>query len=183
MGDDLDAGLAQPAEQVLAPEVDLAADGIDRQPDLDAGRDLRRPARQEGLADVARLVAVDEQVDVVGRGRDVLEHPREVAPAVEERLDRRRDRRREGLGEVGAADARPGDELGRADRRVLGADGVRVERVGRDRVALRRRSAAPVAATAAPSAIVRRRLTGAALFREMTCNRQLAPCAHPMGSR
>ena len=40
VGDDLDARLAQPAEQVLAAEVDLAADGVDRQPDLDA---CRRP--------------------------------------------------------------------------------------------------------------------------------------------
>ena len=132
MGDDLDAGLAQPAEEVLAPEVDLAADGIDRQPDLDAGRRLLGEGRQERLADVARLVAVDQQVDVVGGGRDVLEHPREVAPPVEERLDRRADRRREGLGKVGAADPRAGDELGGPDRGVLGADRVRVERVGRD---------------------------------------------------
>ena len=90
VGDDLDAGLAQSAEEVLAPEVDLAADGIDRQPDLDARGHLRRQRGQEGLADVARLVAVDQQVDVVGRRRDVLEHPREIPPAVEERLDGRR---------------------------------------------------------------------------------------------
>ena len=132
MRDDLDAGLAQAAEEVLAPEVDLAADGIDRQPDLDARCGLGGECGQEGLADVAGLVAVDQQVDVVGGGRDVLEHPREVALAVEERLDGRADRRREGLGKVGAADPRAGDELGRADRCVLGADGVRVERIGRD---------------------------------------------------
>ena len=69
---------------------------------------------------------------MVGRGRDVLEHPREVAPSVEERLDGRADRRREGLGKVRAPDPLARDELGRADRRVLGADRARVERVGRD---------------------------------------------------
>ena len=40
VGDDLDAGRAQVAEQRLAAAVDLAADRIDRQPDLDALRDL-----------------------------------------------------------------------------------------------------------------------------------------------
>ena len=60
VGDDLDAGLAQSAEEVLAPEVDLAADGIDGQADLDARGRLRRQRGQEGLADIARLVAVDQ---------------------------------------------------------------------------------------------------------------------------
>ena len=93
---------------------------------------LAGSAVEEGRPDVARLVAVDEQVDVVRRGRDVLEHPREVAMAVEEGVDRGRDRRREGQGEVGAADLRAGDELGGAGRGRLGPDRVRVERVGRD---------------------------------------------------
>jgi len=132
VGDDLDACLTQAPEQVLAPEVDLAADGVDGQADLDARGHLRRQRGQEGLADIARLVAVDEQVDVVGRRRDVLEHPREIAPTVEERLDGRADRRRERLGEVGAPDARTGDELRSSDGRVLGADRIRIDRVGRD---------------------------------------------------
>ena len=132
MGDDLDAGLAQLAEQVLAAEVHLAADGIDRQPDLDALGDLGRQGLEEGGPDVARLVAVDEQVDVVLGGRDVLEDPRKVAMAVEEGIDRGRDRRREGQREVRAADLRPRDELGGAHRGRLRPDRIRVERVGRD---------------------------------------------------
>ena len=42
VGDDLDTGLTQSAEEVLAPEVDLAADCIDGQSDLDACGGLRR---------------------------------------------------------------------------------------------------------------------------------------------
>ena len=132
LGHDLDARREQPPEQVLAAEVDLAADGVDRQSDLDAGRDPVGQRGQEGLADVAGLVAVDEQVDVVGRGRDVLQHPREVAPAVEQGVDRGRDRRRIGLGQVDAADPRTADDLGGAGRGRLGPDGVRVEWIGRD---------------------------------------------------
>jgi hypothetical protein len=128
---DLDAGLTQAAEEVLAAEIDLAPDGVDRQPDLDASGDLCRQGRQELLADVARFVAVDQQVDVVGRRCDVVEHAREVALSVEQRLDRRADGRRERLRKVGAADPRTGDEFGRTDRSVLGADRVGVERVGR----------------------------------------------------
>ena len=132
VGDDLDAGRAQVAEQRLAAQIDLAADRIDRQPDLDARRDLGGQRVQEQRADVTRLVAVDEQVDVIRGRRDVLEDPREVAPAVEQGVDRGRDRRREGQGQVRAPDARPRDELGGPGRGRLRADGVRVERVGRD---------------------------------------------------
>ena len=131
VGDDLDPGLAQLAEEVLAAEVDLAADGIDRQPDLDARGDLGRQRLEERRPDVARLVAVDEQVDVVRRRRDVLEDAREVAMPVEEGIDRRRDRRRERQGEVRSPDLRACDELRGAHGRRLGPDRVRVERVGR----------------------------------------------------
>jgi len=130
--DDLDPGLAQLAEQRLAAEIDLAPDRIDGQPDLDALRHLGRQRLEERGPDVARLVAVDEQVDVILRGRDVLEDAREVTPAVEQGVDRGRDRGRECQREVGAADARSGDQLGRAGCRGLGADGVWVERVGGD---------------------------------------------------
>ena len=92
VGDDLDARLAQSPIEVLAAEIDLAADGVDRQADLDAGRDLVGEGGQEGLPDVAGLVAVDQQMDVVGRRRDVVEHPREVVSPVEEGIDRRGDR-------------------------------------------------------------------------------------------
>ena len=132
MGDDLDAGRAQVAEQRLAAQIDLAADRIDRQPDLDARRDLGRQRVEEHRADVARLVTVDEQVDMIRGRRDVLEDPREVAPAVEQGVDRGRDRRREGQGQVRAPNARSRDELGGPAGGRLRADGVRVERVGRD---------------------------------------------------
>ena len=69
---------------------------------------------------------------MVGRRRDVLEHPREIASTVEERLDGGADGRRKCLGEVGTADTRTGDELGGSDCRVLGTDRIRIERVGRD---------------------------------------------------
>ena len=112
VGDDLDAGRAQVAEERLAAQIDLAADRIDRQPDLDARRDLGGQRVEEHRPDVTRLVAVDEQMDVIRGRRDVLEDPREVAPAVEQGIDRGRDRRREGQGQVRAPDARPRDELG-----------------------------------------------------------------------
>ena len=89
VGHDLDAGRDEVGEERLAADVDLAADGVDLEPDLDALPHLRGERVAEGRADVAGLVAVDQQVDVIARGADVLEHPREVAPPVEERFDRR----------------------------------------------------------------------------------------------
>ena len=130
LGHDLDARREQPPEQVLAAEVDLAADGVDRQSDLHARRDPVGQRGQEGLADVARLVAVDEQVDVVGRGRDVRRasagssagrgaagRPRSRSPAHRSGrgrrggpADGRRSRR------CGRRPSRPGWRPGRMDR-------------------------------------------------------------------
>ena len=103
VGDDRDAGRRQLGVQGLRVEVDLAADRVDGQPDLDAGL---RPGDQgiaERRADLARLEAVDEQVHGRRRALDRLEHRREVAPAVQVRLHARRDARREGHDPVVAA--------------------------------------------------------------------------------
>ena len=66
---------------------------------------------------------------MVLRGRDVLEHPREVAAAVEERLDRRGRRRSERHREVVTAESGPTEQLAgdlgsvaRGDRIVAGRE-------------------------------------------------------------
>ena len=128
--DDVDAGREQLREEGLAPEVHLAADGVDLQPDGDALGDLGRQRLAERRPDVARLVAVDEQVDVVAGRGDVLEHAREVAAPVQERLDRGRDGRGEVHGQLPAGDDRRREQGPGGVRRVLGADGVRARRVG-----------------------------------------------------
>ena len=120
------------AEERPAAEVDLAADGIDRQADLDALADLGDQRIEERRPDVAGLVAVDQQVDVVLGGGDVLEHPREVPASVEQGIDHRRDRRGERQRQVGRRTrgwaTRPAV---RAARR-LGTDRPGIQRIGRD---------------------------------------------------
>ncbi len=107
MRDDLDPGGDEIAEQVLAAQVDLAADRVDLEQDLDALGDLRGQPFQEPRPDVAWLVPVDEQVHMVAGGVDVLEHPGEVPMAVQERLHRRRDRGGERHREVRPRTGRP----------------------------------------------------------------------------
>ena len=107
---DLDAGGSEIAEQPPAAAVDLAADRVDDQPNLDAFRDLGGERRQKLAADVAFLVAVDQEVDMVPGGPDVLEHAREIASAVQQRLDGRRHGRCEAHREIAAPDPRLGKQ-------------------------------------------------------------------------
>ena len=85
---------------------------------------------------VARLVAVDQQVDMIRRGLDVGQHPREVAVAVEQRLHARRRSRGKVHREVMPADPLLGQEPGGAASslpRLDRTDGVRTDGVLRKR--------------------------------------------------
>ena len=78
MGDDLDTRLAQAAVRSLLPKsISLPMASTARRTSTPAAT-LSASAVEECLPDVAGLVAVDQQVDVVGGRRDIVEHPREV---------------------------------------------------------------------------------------------------------
>ena len=71
-------------------------------------------------------------MDAVRRRGDVIEHPWEVAPAVEERFDRGGDRGGVGLGEIDPADPRVRDDLGGQSGGAFGLDRIGVEGIARD---------------------------------------------------
>ena len=83
VGDDLDPGVTHLPVQPTAAEIDPAADRVDRHANLDAGRSGGPQRLQHLVADAPRAEGVDQDVDVVPGGGDVLEDPREVAPPVD----------------------------------------------------------------------------------------------------
>ncbi len=96
VGNDRQSRFDELSVEVLRRQSDLAADPIDRDPDLDALGQFGDECVAEECPDIAGLPAVDEQGDRRGRGSNVLEHAREVQRSVKERLDIRRPRLGEG---------------------------------------------------------------------------------------
>ena len=100
--DHLDATGDQRRIELLRAEPRLAERRLGDDADADARRGLRHQHVPESIADLARLEAEDEDMDVAGRGFDVLEHPREELRAIDEQVHTRRRRRLEVEGEVTA---------------------------------------------------------------------------------
>ena len=92
--DDGDPRGMQVGEQRLAAERDLAADGVHLEPHIHSLARLAHQRVAEARADGAWLVAIDEDVDLVLRGLDVLEHAREVPATVQVRCHARGHARR-----------------------------------------------------------------------------------------